>query len=95
MGPFTETPDTDALADFLSEESEKLGLGAMGRCRLGGTSDATYFQAAGVPTVCAVGVRGEFNHTCREYAVVDSLFERAKLLACATLDLDAFGAGQG
>lgn len=95
MGPFAETPDTDALADFLSEESEKLGLGAMGRCRLGGTSDATYFQAAGVPTVCAVGVRGEFNHTCREYAVVDSLFERAKLLACATLDLDAFGAGQG
>ncbi len=94
MGPFVETPENDAVAAFLSAESEKLGLGAMGRVRLGGTSDATYFQAAGVPTVCAMGVRGGFNHTCREYAVVDSLFERAKLLACAIMDLEEFEEGK-
>lgn len=35
---------------------------------------------AGVPTVCALGVKGEFNHTVREYAMEDSLFERTKLL---------------
>jgi hypothetical protein len=33
--------------------------------------------------MCAIGVKGEWNHTPREYAVVESIFERAKLLiAC-------------
>lgn len=33
----------------------------------------------GVPTLCSMGVEGEFNHTVEEYANVDSLFARAKL----------------
>lgn len=42
---------------------------------------------AGVPTVCAMGVKGGRNHSPQEFAVVDSLFERAKLLVACTLNL--------
>ena len=47
---------------------------------VGGGSDSAALTMAGVPTVCALGVKGEFNHTVREYAMEDSLFERTKLL---------------
>jgi glutamate carboxypeptidase len=37
-----------------------------------------------------MGVRGEFNHTQKEYAIVDTLFERSKLLATAVLKINEF-----
>ncbi len=54
---------------------------------VGGASDSASAVMAGVPTVCAFGPRGEGNHTKDEYAVVSSLFERAKLLATAILTI--------
>ena len=45
---------------------------------------------AGVPTVCSCGTMGEWNHTVREYALADSLYERAKLFANALLRMDRF-----
>ena len=33
---------------------------------------------------------GEWNHTVREYALADSLYERAKLFANALLRMDRF-----
>ena len=90
MGPFTETKINDAIADFVSAESVKQGFGPMKHIFLGGCSDASYFQEGGVPTVCSMRVRGEFNHTAREYAVVDSMFERAKIIGCSILDLQEF-----
>jgi glutamate carboxypeptidase len=47
----------------------------------GGSSDSANSVRAGVPTLCGFGVKGEFNHTLQEYALMESLFERAKLLA--------------
>jgi len=41
-----------------------------------------------VPTVCAMGVKGGRNHSPEEFAVVDTLFERAKLLIACVLKLD-------
>lgn len=38
-------------------------------------------------TVGAMGVKGEWNHTPREYAVVESLFERTKLIAACVMNL--------
>lgn len=38
-------------------------------------------MTSGIPTVCAMGARGEGNHTDREFAVVASLFDRAVLAA--------------
>lgn len=52
-----------------------------------GSSDSAYSTLAGVPTVCSLGPVGEGHHTPHEYAVVESLFERSKLLAVTILNL--------
>ena len=88
--PFDETPDGIALADFVAEVSRELGMGDMGKINLGGGSDACYFTIAGVPTICAMGVCGQFNHSSKEYALVETLYTRSKLLTCAVLDLEKF-----
>lgn len=54
---------------------------------MGGGSDATYTTKVGVPTVCAVGVKGGLNHTVDEFADVESLFMRAKLMCAVMLAL--------
>ena len=44
-------------------------------------SDSAYTVAAGVPTICAMGVEGSRHHSPEEYASVESLYARAKALA--------------
>lgn len=90
--PFDETPDGIALADYVAGVSRREGLGEMGQVNLGGGSDACYFTIAGVPTICSMGVCGQFNHSSKEYALVESLYTRTKLLACAVLGIGAFAA---
>lgn len=90
MPPFDVTPEGEALADLVAEVSKEQGLGSMGKIFLGGSSDACYFTLAGVPTICSMGVCGQFNHSSKEYAVVESLYTRAKLLACVVLDIERF-----
>lgn len=90
MSPFEKTQAGVELADFVANVSREQSLGEMGSIFLGGASDACYFTMAGVPSICAMGVMGQFNHTSREYAVVESLYTRAKLLACAVLDIEKF-----
>lgn len=90
LPPFEETPAGVALADFVAGVSREQGLGAMKGTALGGCSDASCFTIAGVPTICSMGVTGEFNHSSKEYAIVESLYTRAKLLACAVLDIEKF-----
>lgn len=58
--------------------------------RLGGGSDASYITMAGTPVICSFGVRGQWNHTKREYAVVDSMKERVKLISAVILEKDGF-----
>lgn len=53
----------------------------------GSWSDSTFVVASGVPAICGFGVRGEWNHSKQEYALVDSLFERCKLAAVTILTL--------
>ena len=90
MAPFETTEGGIKLADFLNQVSVSCGLGEMGQTRLGGGSDASYITMAGVPAVCSMGVRGEFNHTDREYAVVETLYSRAKLMANAVTMIEDF-----
>lgn len=93
MAPFETTEDGSiALANFVSAVSTDIGMGAMGQKRLGGGSDASYITIAKVPTICSMGVRGEFNHTDREYAIVESLYERTVLLTSAVLRINEFSA---
>lgn len=90
MHVFETTEDGLALWDFLRETAEAAGLQPLEQARLGGSSDAAYLTMAGVPTVCSCGTMGEWNHTMREYALADSLYERAKLFANALLRMDRF-----
>jgi len=55
---------------------------------VGGGADSCYTVMAGVPTLCAMGVKGYGNHTVDEYAEVESLYERAKLLVDMILNID-------
>lgn len=87
MAPFDSAQEVLALADFVERISKEYGFGQMGRVFLGGGSDASFILLAGTPCICSMGVRGQFNHSEREYALVDSMFERAKLLAAAVLNI--------
>lgn len=83
--PMMRTKETDELFEKLREVSLANGLGDLVPIESGGGSDSAYTQLAGVPSVCAVGTCGDFCHTDREYAQLDSLVKRAKLLAATTI----------
>ena len=83
--PMIRTKETNELFDKLREVSLTNGLGDLIPIETGGGSDSAYVQLAGVPSVCAVGVCGDYCHTVNEYAEIDSLVKRAKLLAATTI----------
>lgn len=83
FAPMKKTEETVALYQLVESTYQEMGLAKPHDMIVGGGSDSAYTVLAGVPTVCAMGVKGKFNHTPREYADVESLFERAKvLIAC-------------
>ena len=79
--PMEKTDETMALFDDLLAVCRKYGLGSLTPVESGGGSDSCYTQAAGVPSICGMGASGEFCHTSREYARIDSISIRSKLLA--------------
>ncbi len=93
MPPFEPNDDNRKLAAFVSDIAEELGFAAREAVRVGGGSDASHVAMAGVPAICSVGVRGQFNHTENEYALVDSLFEQTEVLANAVVRIDEFASG--
>ncbi len=54
----------------------------------GGGSDGNFTGAAGIPTLDGLGVRGNGFHTLNEYIEIDSLQERARLMAGLMMALD-------
>lgn len=88
MMPFETTEDVMKFHKFVNTVSKENGFGEINAKRLGGSSDASYLTIANVPTICSFGVKGEWNHTSREYALVDSMFERVKLISTIVLNLD-------
>ena len=83
--------NTDAVKgffDFVNKTAKKHGFQEFGQTYLGGSSDAGNIVMGGTPAICSFGVRGEWNHTYREYAVVDSLFERAKIISAVICELE-------
>lgn len=76
-----------ALFRQVGRAAERIGASPLKPIRSGGWSDSNLISSLGVPVVCAMGVCGEHNHTAHEYAIVDSLFERAKLAAVSILGL--------
>lgn len=86
FAPMKYTEETGRLFELVKETYCEMQLPKPHAIMVGGGSDSAYTVIAGVPTICAMGVKGEHNHTLREYADVDSLFERAKVLAACIIN---------
>lgn len=87
--PMKTTEGVKQLFEIVKKASEENGFGTPYAKSVGGGSDSAYTVLAGVPTVCAMGVKGGRNHSPEEYAIVETLFERAKLMAASVLKLDS------
>jgi glutamate carboxypeptidase len=74
----------EALVRCIEDAAGVLGL-QVGAGFTGGVSDGNIVQAAGVPTIDGMGVRGGNLHRSDEFAELGSLGERAALLALTML----------
>lgn len=83
--PMMRTKETNELFEKLRKASLANGLGDLIPIESGGGSDSAYTQLAGVPSVCAVGTCGDYCHTVNEYAEIDSMTKKAKLLAATII----------
>lgn len=98
--PLDKKPQNVAFFDFSNKIAEKYGYPTNEDVFMGGGSDASDLARDGLPTMCACGIRGEWNHTHREYADVESLFERSLLWATVISEItedvfDGFEYGGG
>lgn len=87
MGAMERLASSEELFDKANQIAREAGLPEMKAIAVGGGSDSAYITAEGVPTLCAMGVKGQFNHTVREWAEESSLTERAKLSAALLMKL--------
>lgn len=78
--PMERLESSEKLFERAEAIAEKYGFPKAKAIAVGGGSDSAHLTACGIPTLCALGVRGQFNHTEREWAEEESLFERTKLL---------------
>ena len=78
--PMEKNPETMALFEKLLDICHKHDLGSLTPVESGGGSDSCYTQAAGIVSICGMGACGEFCHTNKEYALIESISTRAKLL---------------
>lgn len=84
-------PRTDGvsrLAGMVRGAGDDLGL-RIGEGKTGGVSDGNILQDAGLPTIDTMGVRGGGLHTTSEWIELESLAERAKVLALSLLRVSA------
>lgn len=90
MGPMERRPANDRLYEFVKGVAGEIGQEVSAAIVSGGASDSAYSVRADAPTIDQFGVKGQWNHSDREYGVVDTLFERAKLAVACVLDMDKF-----
>ncbi len=83
MDPMENTDGVNALFTHIKRTAEESGYGNIDSFTVGGVSDSGATVCAGVPTVCAMGPRGQGNHTVNEFANVESFYERTYLAACS------------
>lgn len=84
--PFEETAAGLALYERARRIGAKLGL-ELDKLGSGGGSDGNFTAALGVPTLDGLGATGQGSHSLSESVLVDSLPQRAGLLAELILDL--------
>jgi glutamate carboxypeptidase len=72
---------TAALFAVASEVAADAGLPVPDRAVVGGGSDGNFTAARGIPTLDGLGAVGGGAHTDEEFVLVDTLVDRARLLA--------------
>ena len=92
IGPMERTGGNDKLFAYVKETAATIGQEISNPVVSGGGSDSASSVKAGVPSIDQMGVKGQWNHSDREYAVVETLYERAKLAIACVLDIDKFEA---
>jgi len=75
------------IFNIAKDIAKDLGLELTGASQ-GGGSDGNFTGNMGIPTLDSLGVRGEGLHTLNEFIYVDSLTERARLMAGLLMTLD-------
>lgn len=90
MAPYETTDGVMKLYDFVRSTVSNYGFGDISCRAVGGSSDAAYVTMAGTPILCSCGAIGEWNHTTKEYVLVDSLFERVGMFAAVIMESDHF-----
>lgn len=75
-------PDEETLALYEVARNICKGIGFdLTHASAGGGSDGNFTGALGIPTLDSIGVRGAGLHTLNEHIEIDSLVERARLVA--------------
>jgi len=82
-----DQPGTLKLLEIAQQIAAELGFKMKGRSQ-GGGSDGNFTGAMGIPTLDSLGVRGAGLHTLNEHIRVDSLTERARLMAGLLMQLN-------
>lgn len=94
LPPMLRTEGNERLFEYVKSVSAGLGLTEPKAVVSGGGSDSAFSVKAGVPTIDQMGVQGRWNHSDREFAIVETLFERARLAIACVLDIDRFETGE-
>lgn len=84
--PMERSPAIASLFEQARQIAEKLGL-TLTEGSTGGGSDGNFTAALGLPTLDGLGARGAGAHADNEHIVVESLGERARLLAALLNEL--------
>ncbi|NBI67603.1 M20 family peptidase [Pseudoflavonifractor sp. 60] len=88
MPVFEKTQANLDLLDQINQAAAEYECPPFGIAFPGGNSDVSYISQAGIPAVCACGVKGSGAHTMEECAIVDTLFQRTKIIACVITKLE-------
>lgn len=90
--PMLRTAGNERLFGYVKSVAAELGLAEPTAIISGGGSDSAFSVRAGVPTIDQMGAKGRWNHSDREFAVAETLFERTKLAIACVLGIDKFEA---
>ncbi len=82
-----DQPGTVALYEIARDIAGELGFDLSCESS-GGGSDGNFTGAMGIPTLDGIGVRGNGLHTLTEHIQIDSLTERARMMAALVMRLD-------
>lgn len=89
--PYEETEEISKLCDFMNVLAAELNMPEFGKIQRGGVSDSGNIVAAGVPALDGLGIVGEFAHNQKEYGILQTMYDRTKLLAYAVTRIEEAG----